>query len=95
MFDIYGAAVDSRAGYLGPISIGLTVTLDVLFGGSFTGAAMNVARWLRSALASGTVNGAGCMVYILGPLLGGGLGRGWFRAASPSSRSIFKELLIQ
>lgn len=72
VFVVYGAAVDSRAGYLGPISIGLTVTLDILFGGPFTGAAMNVARWLGPALASGTVNGAGCLVYILGPLIGGG-----------------------
>jgi len=73
VFVVYGAAVDSRAGYLGPISIGLTVTLDILFGGPFTGAAMNVARWLGPALVSGQVNGAGCLVYIAGPLLGGGL----------------------
>jgi MIP family channel proteins len=73
VFVVYGAAVDSRAGYLGPISIGLTVTLDILFGGPFTGAAMNVARWFGPALASGTVNGAGALVYIVGPLLGGGL----------------------
>src|ERR1043166_1180864 len=72
-FVVYGAAVDSRAGYLGPLMIGLTVTLDILFGGPFTGAAMNVARWLGPAIAAGHIPAAGILVYVVGPLLGGGL----------------------
>ena len=70
-FVVYGAAVDSRAGYLGPLMIGLTVTLDILFGGPFTGAAMNPARTFGPALISGHWDNH--IVYWAGPLLGGGL----------------------
>lgn len=70
-FVVYGAAVDSRAGYLGPISIGLTVTLDILFGGPFTGAAMNPARTFGPAVIGGLWDNH--FVYWVGPLLGGGL----------------------
>lgn len=70
-FVVYGSAVDSRAGYLGPLSIGLTVTLDILFGGPFTGAAMNPARTFGPALVSGHWDNH--IVYWAGPLLGGGL----------------------
>ena len=44
------------AEFIGPfalISIGLTVTLDILFGGPFTGAAMDVARGLVPMLGGG------------------------------------------
>ena len=45
MFVIYGTAVDGRGPkVIAGIAIGLTVTLDILFGGPFTGAAMNPAR---------------------------------------------------
>lgn len=71
MFVIYGSAVDSRAGYLGPLCIGLTVTLDILFGGPFTGAAMNPARTFGPAVIGGLWDNH--FVYWVGPLLGGGL----------------------
>jgi MIP family channel proteins len=70
-FVVYGAAVDSRGGYLGPLVIGLTVALDILFGGPFTGAAMNPARTFGPALVSG--HWENHIVYWIGPLIGGGL----------------------
>jgi len=71
VFVVYGSAVDSRAPKIGGLAIGLTVALDILFGGPFTGAAMNPARTFGPALASGHWNNQA--VYWLGPLLGGGL----------------------
>lgn len=68
MFVIYGTAVDSRAPRLGGLAIGLTVSLDILFGGPFTGAAMNPARVFGPALASGHWNNQ--IIYWIGPLLG-------------------------
>ena|ERR1051325_662152 len=70
-FVVYGAAVDSRAGYLGPLCIGLTVALDILFGGPFTGAAMNPARTFGPAVIGGQWENH--FVYWVGPLLGGAL----------------------
>src|SRR5688572_13617072 len=71
VFVVYGTAVDSRAPRIGGLAIGLTVTLDILFGGPFTGAAMNPARTFGPALASG--HWANQWVYWIGPLLGGAL----------------------
>jgi MIP family channel proteins len=71
VFVVYGSAVDGRAPKIGGLAIGLTVSLDILFGGPFTGAAMNPARVFGPALASGYwVNHA---VYWIGPMLGGAL----------------------
>jgi glycerol uptake facilitator-like aquaporin len=47
------------------------VALDILFGGPLTGGAMNVARWFGPALAANHWKDA--VVYLVGPLLGGGL----------------------
>src|SRR6266849_9578163 len=44
VFVVYGSAVDARAPKIGGLAIGLTVALDILFGGPLTGAAMNPAR---------------------------------------------------
>ncbi len=71
VFVVYGSAVDARAPKIGGLAIGLTVALDILFGGPFTGAAMNPARVFGPALASGHWNGH--LIYWLGPMLGGGL----------------------
>ncbi len=71
VFVVYGTAVDSRAPKIGGLAIGLTVALDILFGGPFTGAAMNPARVFGPALASG--NWTNQMIYWVGPLLGGAL----------------------
>jgi len=71
VFVVYGSAVDGRAPKIGGLAIGLTVALDILFGGPFTGAAMNPARVFGPALASG--HWGGHLIYWIGPLLGGGL----------------------
>src|SRR5688572_14970338 len=56
VFVVYGSAVDARAPKIGGLAIGLTVALDILFGGPLTGAAMNPARTFGPALASGHWN---------------------------------------
>lgn len=68
MFVIFGTAVDKRGFQLGGLCIGLAVTLDILFGGPYTGAAMNPARVFGPALASGfwTAHAS----YWVGPILG-------------------------
>lgn len=67
---VFGTAVDPRApqGVAG-LAIGLTITADILFGGSLTGAAMNPARAFGPALASGYWQDQ--WVWWIGPLLGG------------------------
>ena len=70
VFVVYGSAVDLRAPKIGGLAIGLTVCLDIFFGGPLTGAAMNPARAFGPALASG--HWANHAVYWVGPLLGGG-----------------------
>ena len=59
------------AGAIGGLAIGLTVALDILFGGPLTGAAMNPARTFGPALVSGHWNNH--FVYWVGPLIGGAL----------------------
>jgi MIP family channel proteins len=71
VFVVYGSAVDVRAPKLGGLAIGLTVALDILFGGPLTGAAMNPARTFGPALASSHWNNH--FVYWVGPLIGGAL----------------------
>ena len=71
VFVVYGSAVDARAPKIGGLAIGFTVALDILFGGPLTGGAMNVARWFGPALAAN--NWQNAIVYLAGPLLGGGL----------------------
>jgi len=69
VFVVYGSAVDARAPKIGGLAIGLTVALDILFGGPLTGAAMNPARTFGPALASSHWNNHA--VYWIGPLIGG------------------------
>jgi MIP family channel proteins len=71
VFVVYGSAVDLRAPKVGGLAIGLTVALDILFGGPLTGASMNPARTFGPALASGHWNNH--FVYWVGPLIGGAL----------------------
>jgi MIP family channel proteins len=71
VFVVYGTAVDPRAPKLGGLAIGLTVALDILFGGPLTGAAMNPARTFGPALASAHWNNH--LVYWIGPMAGGAL----------------------
>src|SRR5258706_485603 len=71
VFVVYGTAVDPRAPRIGGLAIGLTVALDILFGGPLTGAAMNPARTFGPALASGHWDHH--LVYWIGPMIGGAL----------------------
>ncbi len=71
VFVVFATFVDVR-GALNRTSafvVGLTVTVGVLFGGPFTGAAMNPARAFGPALAARYWANHG--VYWVGPLLGG------------------------
>ena len=72
---INGTAVDRRAPKMGGLFIGLTITMDILFGGPLTGAAMNPARTFGPALAGWLAGAsynpwAGHLVYWFGPILG-------------------------
>jgi MIP family channel proteins len=71
VFVVFGSAVDERAPKIGGLAIGLTVALDILFGGPLTGAAMNPARTFGPAVIGG--QWAHHYIYWAGPLLGGGL----------------------
>ncbi|MDO8558417.1 MAG: aquaporin [bacterium] len=58
----------SGAKNLAGLIIGLTIAMDILLGGPFTGAAMNPARALGPALVSGSWSGH--FIYWIGPVLG-------------------------
>lgn len=69
----WAVAVDSRVPrVLAPLAVGGVVFVGGLAGAAFTGAAMNPARWLGSALAS--THGVNWLVWVAGPLLGALLG---------------------
>jgi len=72
VFVVYGTVVDERGRGLAGLAIGSTITLDILFGGPLTGAAMNPARVFGPALAANFWHDH--YVYWLGPLIGGALG---------------------
>jgi len=74
VFVVYGTAVDqrTRGAAVAGFAIGATITLDILFGGPLTGAAMNPARAFGPALASWFWHDH--YVYWIGPLIGGALG---------------------
>jgi MIP family channel proteins len=76
VFVIFATAADPRGAFnkIAGFAIGLTITMDILMGGPFTGAAMNPARALGPALASRQWSNQG--VYWVGPLLGAVLA-GW------------------
>jgi len=73
---VFATAVDERGAFdkVAGFAIGLTITAGALFGGPFTGAALNPARAFGPALAASHWNNHG--VYWVGPLAGG-LVAGW------------------
>lgn len=67
---VFGTAVDARAPKIGGFGIGLTVFVDILVGGPFTGGVMNPARALAPAIVSGFWNDV-WWIYWVGPIAGG------------------------
>jgi MIP family channel proteins len=65
---VYGTAVAGRNGNAAGIAIGLVLTMNMLMGGSLTGASMNPARSFGPALAA--LNFTNLWVYFVGPLAG-------------------------
>ena len=76
VFVVFATAADERGafGKIAGFAIGLTVCMDILVGGPFTGASMNPARTLGPAVAANFWRDHG--VYWVGPLAGGVLA-GW------------------
>lgn len=73
MFVIMSVATDTRAvGEAAAIAIGATVGLGAMVGGPISGAAMNPARSIGPALASGNLHAL--WLYVAAPLLGATLG---------------------
>src|SRR5213595_1506649 len=73
VFVVHGTAVDERGPRrIAGLVIGATITLDILFGGPLTGAAMNPARVFGPAVAAWFWKAH--YVYWIGPMLGGALG---------------------
>jgi MIP family channel proteins len=68
---IFATAADPRGTFksIAGLAIGFTITLDILFGGPFTGAAMNPARAFGPQIVGGHWSDA--WVWYLGPALGG------------------------
>lgn len=68
---VFATLVDERGSFakLASLTIGLTITIDILATGSLTGAAMNPARWFGPALATG--DWTNWWVWIVGPVAGG------------------------
>jgi MIP family channel proteins len=68
---VFATVVDDRGPWakLAGMTIGLTITIDILATGSLTGAAMNPARWFGPALVDNDWTNA--WVYIVGPIAGG------------------------
>jgi len=66
---VWGTAVDDNHPKIGGFGIGLTVCMDILFGGPLTGAAMNPARAFGAACASGVWTDH--WLYWVAPMLGG------------------------
>ena len=72
VFVVHGTGVDERGRRVAGLAIGSTITLDILFGGPLTGAAMNPARAFGPAVAA--MYWKAHYVYWIGPLLGGAAG---------------------
>jgi MIP family channel proteins len=70
---VFGSAVAGRNGNAFGIAIGFVLAMDILCGGKLTGASMNPARTFGPALALGREHLAYFWMYVVGPLVGGGI----------------------
>jgi aquaporin TIP len=68
LWAVFGTAVSPLAPRIGGFGIGLMVAADILAGGPITGAAMNPARWLGTAVPANFFDH--WYVYFSGPLVG-------------------------
>jgi MIP family channel proteins len=66
---IFGTAVDNRGAKVGGFAIGLTIFVDILVGGPFTGAQMNPAHAISAELVNGSFD-ANILIYWIGPIIG-------------------------
>jgi aquaporin Z len=71
LWAVFGTAVSPLAPRIAGFGIGLMVAADILGGGAITGAAMNPARWLGTAVPAGFYDH--WFVYFIGPLVGAAL----------------------
>lgn len=70
VFVIFGVAVDKRGPNINAaLMIGLTVAIDIMLGGPYTGASMNPARSFGPAIMAS--NWTDHWVYWVGPIVGG------------------------
>ena len=65
---VLSTAVAGRAGSLAPLAIGMTLTFNILMGGTLTGAPFNPARALGPMVATGNFNDA--WLYLTAPIVG-------------------------
>lgn len=65
---VFGTAVMNRNGNAAGFAIGFVLTMDILMGGTLTGASMNPARTLGPALAAGDLSYF--WMYLVGPFVG-------------------------
>jgi aquaporin TIP len=70
---VFGTAVDPKGAFksIAALAIGLTITIDILIGGPFTGAAVNPARAFGPQLVGD--HWANGWVWYVGPLVGGAI----------------------
>ncbi len=66
---VFSSAVAGRNGNAAGLAIGLVLAMDIMMGGSLTGASMNPARTFGPALVTGHLDYF--WIYVLGPALGG------------------------
>jgi aquaporin Z len=70
---VFATAMDPDGAFskIAGLAIGLTITMGIMFGGPFTGAAMNPARAFGPTLVGNFWTGSQWWVYWVGPVAGG------------------------